>query len=284
MIPKLIIQTGPPHIPLLLKSATVTARLLHPDFEYRFYDDTMIEAFLAEHFPELRTEYHSFPLRIQKYDFFRYLAVYRFGGFYLDLDVFLTRDLAPLLGSMCVFPFEELAARPYFWTHFQMDWQIGNYAFGAEPGHPFLAATIENCLRAKHSPTWVKPMMKGVPRILRDDVYVLNTTGPGMLSRTLAENLHLSRSIHILFPDDVCDDRCWHQFGDYGVHNMAGSWRPGLNLPERLYIRLWTQRKLRRMLAEGRARGKTRGIGSMPLTSAPMVDRTPVVATSPLAE
>src|SRR5690349_20992316 len=109
MTPKLIIQTGPRKLPLLLQSAIVNVQLLHPDFEYRFFDDVMIEAFLADHFPEFAAEYHSFRFRIQKYDFFRYLAVYRCGGFYLDLDIFLVRDLSPLLSLPCVFAFEELA-------------------------------------------------------------------------------------------------------------------------------------------------------------------------------
>src|SRR6266545_2785676 len=149
MIPKLIIQTGPPTLPLLLQAAIVNVKLLHPDFEHRFYDDAMIDAFLAAHFPEYRAEYRSFPFRIQRYDFFRYLAIYQFGGFYLDVDMFLAQNISPLLVSKCIFPFEELAARRYFWKQFQMDWQVGNYAFGAEPGHPFLAAVIENCLRAR---------------------------------------------------------------------------------------------------------------------------------------
>jgi hypothetical protein len=258
MIPKLIIQTGPPKLPLLLQSAVVNVKLLHPEFEYRFYDDAMIDAFLAVHFPEYQAEYLSFRFPIQKYDFFRYLAIYKFGGFYLDLDVFLARDMTSLLGSKCIFPFEELAESRYFWRHFQMDWQIGNYAFGAEPGHPFLAAVIENCLRAKRMPAWVRPMMQGTPPTLRDDLYVLNTTGPGMLSRTLAENPQFAGSVDILFPDDVCNRASWHQFGDYGVHNMAGSWRSGSNALDRLLTRLWRHWNLRRMLAEGRARGKTR--------------------------
>jgi hypothetical protein len=260
MIPQLIIQTGPPGLPLLLQAAVANVKLLHPGFEYRFYDDADIEQFLEEHFPEYKAEYQSFRFRIQRYDFFRYLAIYKFGGFYLDIDMFLARDLNPLLESNCVFPFEELAARQYFWKNLQMDWQIGNYAFGAEPGHPFMAAVIENCLRAKRMPQWVEPMMAGVPRLLRNDVYVLNTTGPGMLSRTLAENPRFADSMTILFPDDVCNCSEWHQFGKYGVHTMTGSWRPGTNILRRILIRQFTQWNLRRVIARSRTRGKSRSL------------------------
>lgn len=261
MIPKLIIQTGPPALPLLLQSAIVNVKLLHPEFEYRFYDDAMIEEFLTAYFPEYKNEYFSFPFRIQRYDFFRYLVIYKCGGFYLDLDVFLAQDLSPLLPSNCVFPFEELSESRYFWKRFQMDWQIGNYAFGAEPGHPFLAAAIENCLRAKRTPAWVKPMMQGIPSTLRDELYVLNASGPGMLSRTLAENPQLANRMDILFPEDVTNRATWHQFGDYGVHHMAGSWRPKPSLLGGVFTRLWRRWNVHRIIAEGRARGTTRSAG-----------------------
>jgi hypothetical protein len=260
MIPKRIIQTGPPELPLLLRAAMVNAKALHPDWEYRFFSDAQIEEFLREDFPQYLADYTSFRHRIQKYDFFRYLAVYRFGGFYMDMDVFLAESLDPLLASACVFPFEELAQGRYFEEQHGMDWQIGNYAFGAEAGHPFLAAVIENCLRAKHDEQWSKPMMKGTPPSLRADFYVLNTTGPGMLSRTFAEHPELVDGIEVLFPDDVCDRRSWHHFGRFGVHHMAGSWRPKGNLLSRRMTRVWEQWIERRVLAQGRTRGKTRSV------------------------
>jgi hypothetical protein len=264
MIPQLIIQTGPKKLPLLLQAAITNVKLLHPGFEYRFFDDEMIDAFLGEHFPEYRGEYHSFRFRIQGFDFFRYLAVYQFGGFYLDLDVFLARNLNPLLASSCVFPFEELAEAKYFWDHFRMDWLIGNYAFAAEPRHPFLEAVIENCLRAKRQPDWVRPMLKGIPPSLADDFYILNTTGPGLVSRTLAENPQLAGTMNILFPEDVCDRKSWHHFGSYGVHHMAGSWRRPAGYLSRRLTRIWEHWNVRRIMAEGRSRGGTRTVAAEP--------------------
>ena len=258
LIPRRIIQTGPPSLPLLLRSASQNVRLLHPTFEYLFFDDAQVESFIQEHFPEYRRVYHSFRFPIQKYDFFRYLAVYRLGGFYLDLDVFLVKDLAPLLTAQCVFPFEELSGIQYLWKQFGMDWQIGNYAFGAAAGDPFLAAIIENCLQAKSDPSWVAPMMKGIPRPFHKEFYVLNTTGPGMVSRTFAGNPEMAQSINILFPDDVRNPRTWHQFGDLGVHHMAGTWREPQNLMSLRLLRLWDAWTLRRILSHAKDRGKTR--------------------------
>jgi inositol phosphorylceramide mannosyltransferase catalytic subunit len=260
MIPKRIIQTGPAEVPLLLKSAMATVRLLHPDFEYVFFNDADIESFLAEHFPEHARTYQSFRHRIQRYDFFRYLAIYHFGGFYLDLDVFLARPLTPLLASGCVFPFEELSAISFLWEQFRMDWQIGNYAFGAPPGDPFLAAVIANCIRAQEDEAWVEPMMKGIPKPFRPQFYVLNTTGPGLVSRTLAERSDLACDVNVLFPPDVRNPATWHQLGDFGVHHMIGSWRGRSGFLKQRLLRLWDRWTLRRILANSKKRGRARQV------------------------
>ena len=158
--------------------------------------------------------------------------------------------------------------RSYFEQQFGMDWQIGNYAFGAQAGHPFLAAVIENCVRAKTDEAWHKPMMRGTPPSLRQDFYILNTTGPGMLSRTFAEHAPLAAEVHVLFPDDVCDRASWHQFGSFGVHHMAGSWRPKGNLLNRRMTRAWEQWTERRVITKGKLRGPKRSLplaqGSVP--------------------
>jgi len=258
MVPKLIIQTGPPDLPLLLKSAMTTVRLLNPDFEYRFFDDTMIEDFFKTYFPEHYDDYRSFRYRIQRYDFFRYLALYRFGGFYLDLDMFLVKSLAPLLDFPCTFAFEELSSVHFLRQRYGMDWQLGNYAFAAEPGHPFLGAIIENCLRAQKDPVWVKPMMQWLPPTVRTDFYILNTSGPGLVSRTFAENPQLVKDVNVLFPPDVCDRASWHQFGSFGVHHMAGSWRSSQRFLALRITRIWEYWTLKRILDEGRTRGSSR--------------------------
>jgi len=258
-IPKRIIQTGrSSKLSLLEKAAVCNLKLLNPDFEYLFFDDGQVESFIDQHFAEYRQVFDSFPFRIQKYDFFRYLAVYQFGGFYFDLDVLLASDLSSLLDFECVFPFECLTPSQHLRKQHGVDWQIGNYAFGAAQHHPFLKAVIESCVRAQREPTWVNPMMIGVPFLSRSDHLVLNTTGPGLVTRTLVEHAALANDMHVLFPEDVCDTRFWFRFGDLGVHLMSASWRAKGH-----YIRLrladhWEAWLMRRRLRESRKQGKAR--------------------------
>lgn len=214
-------------------------RLLNPDYEYLFFDDAQVKEFVDREFPHYRSVFDSFKFVIQRCDFFRYLAVYRHGGFYLDSDVLLASGLSELLEHGCVFPFEALTLSHFMRNNLGMDWQIGNYAFGAAPGHPFLDAIIENCVRGQKDPNWVKPMMRGTPPLISDDFFVINSTGPGLVSRTLAENEELAKTVTVLFPDDVCDLRNWNRFGDYGIHLMASSWQSNRGFVRQKFSNYW---------------------------------------------
>ena len=259
MIPARIIQTDKTRdLSLVAQAASINLRSLNSNFEYLFFDDEAVAAFIRREFPQYREVFEQFPFRIQKYDFFRYLAVFRLGGFYFDTDVFLVKGLYTLLTKGCVFPFEELTLNQWLRRQHAMDWEIGNYAFGSTPSHPFIGAIIQNCIKAQKDPHWVQPMLKGLPRLFRSEYYVLNTTGPGLVSRTLAENPDLRQHVCILFPQNVCDSREWHQFGDYGVHMMQGSWRtPGSYLRRRLG-HLWEGWAMRRARRESSRLGTTR--------------------------
>lgn len=260
-IPKRIIQTNKSlDLAVVEKAAVANVRLLNADFEYMFFDDRQVEEFIDKEFPQYRDIYNSFPVRIQRYDFFRYLAIYRYGGFYLDMDVLLASGLSVLLDAGCVFPFEALTINTYLRDEHGMDWEVGNYAFGAAPGHPFVRAIIDNCIRAQENPSWVREMARSVPRLFRDDYSVLYTTGPLLVSRTLTEFPEASKYVTILFPEDVCDQRSWNYFGRLGVHLRTGSWRKERGLFRRLVQRSWEMAMLKKSLKESVKRGKQRAL------------------------
>src|SRR5207248_1334021 len=119
---------------------------------------------------------------------------------------------------------------------------------------------IDNCVRAVNEPHWAAQVMQGIPRPFRQLFVAPFMTGPGMVSRTLAENPDLTNDVTILFPDDVCDERTWHQFGNFGVHAQEGSWRPKTGYVRRRLANLWEARVRRRLLRESLSRGKTRAV------------------------
>jgi hypothetical protein len=162
-----------------------------------------------------------------------------------------------------VFSFEELTISDFLRRSYGMDWEVANYGFGAAPQNPFVGALIENCLRVLSEPSWAHRMTEGVPEAIRELFVVPFTTGPGMVSRTLAENPELAEDVTVLFPDDVCNERAWHQFGDFGIHLQEGAWRSPHSYVQRRLANLWESWTRRRLHRESRARGKSR---SLPVT------------------
>jgi inositol phosphorylceramide mannosyltransferase catalytic subunit len=240
-IPKRIIQIwgGGSDLPLHARASAVNLRLLHPEFEYILFDDKRMEEFVDKNFPEYRRVFISFRFPIQRYDFFRYLAIYQLGGFYFDTDVFLATGISDLLDFGCVFPFEELTESAFLREEHGMDWQIAIYGFGAVPEHPFVRAIIENCVRAQRDQEWSQAMMRSIPRFCRDEYHVLNTTGPGLASRTLAEYPDAATQVRVLFPENVCDRKYWNRFGNYGVHITQGSWHERKGFLRKRLTPLW---------------------------------------------
>jgi len=264
-IPRRIIQTAKHrNLPLKQRAMQKNLRLLNPDYDYRFFDNDDVTRFIEQEFPQYRGVFDAFRFPIQRYDFFRYLAVYRLGGFYFDLDVLLAGGVSDLLTTGCVFPFEGLTLSGYLRDACGMDWEIGNFAFGATPGHPFLEAVIENCIRAQKDPSWAPPMLRGAPAMFRSEFLVLNTTGPGLISRTLAERPDLAATMTVLFPDDVCDPATWNHFGDRGIHLMEGSWRTKGGILRRKFAQYWELWTMRKLVKQSRPLGKTRHPASAP--------------------
>jgi hypothetical protein len=261
-IPRRIIQTGKTRTlsPLARASAT-NLQLLHPGWEYRYFDDSDVLAFVDAEFPQHRAAFEAFPQNIQRFDFFRYLAIFRLGGFYFDTDVLLYEPLDDLLSASAVFPFEEITLNGHL-RRAGIDWEIGNYAFGAVPSAPFLGQVIENCVRSLRDPAWAGEMLQGIPRAFRADFEVLCTTGPAMISRTLVENQELAQDVTVLFPPDVCDPTHWHQFGRYGTHLMEGTWRVKGGFLRRRLGWLWADRLQRQLFADSRQRGASRNVPS----------------------
>jgi inositol phosphorylceramide mannosyltransferase catalytic subunit len=58
----------------------------NPFWEYRFWNYEKIDKFLIEYFPEFIEIYKNFRYDVQRWDAIRYLILFKFGGFYADLD------------------------------------------------------------------------------------------------------------------------------------------------------------------------------------------------------
>lgn len=93
-IPKIIWQTMKTNeVPAFMKSYADSWINLNPEYEYRFYDDSDIIAFLKKDFPEYLHGYRKLKYGASKADLWRYLIIYKYGGVYADMDCKCLRPL-----------------------------------------------------------------------------------------------------------------------------------------------------------------------------------------------
>lgn len=69
---------------------------MHPGWEVHLWTDELANAFVADHFPELREMWENYRYSIQKIDALRYMILYHYGGVILDMDLQCRRALGPL--------------------------------------------------------------------------------------------------------------------------------------------------------------------------------------------
>lgn len=221
-IPKIIIQTWKSNqIPIKYKKQVESVRNTNKNFKILFFTDEDIETFLKEKYPQYYVTYKKLPIKIQKIDFFRYVAVYHYGGFYYDLDIESFKSLDNLVNNEVVFPIEQkinntCTIRRFRYLCKHKCYQIlGNYAFGAIPKSDFLKIIIDNI--HNNIDNIIETYKKNTNRTY----YVYQTTGPDYIS-LIYNNYSNKKNIKIL--NNVYDIRK-HYFGEYAVHTWAGTWK-----------------------------------------------------------
>lgn len=218
MIPKIIIQTWKSNsIPTRYVKLIESIKTNNPDYNYLFFTDNDIETFLRMNYPEYYQTYLSLPIKIQKIDFFRYVAVYHYGGFYMDLDMSCLNSFDELLKYNCIFPVDEFISEymckmPRYKNICDKGqyFLLGQYAFAAAPKHPFIKSIID--IIHTNIGRYVKNVM------YNNDDYVYKTTGPDFVSNVY---LHYDDKKDIF----ILNNGKRQYFGDYAKHNYFGTWK-----------------------------------------------------------
>ncbi|MGH1485928.1 MAG: glycosyltransferase family 32 protein [Cellvibrionaceae bacterium] len=199
----------------------------HSGWDYRLWTDEGLDHYVKNKLPEYYPVFSSYPRPIMRADAIRYIMMRDFGGVYCDLDYEFIRpydysgaDL--ILGTECCLN----TGNSLF--------QVANFFFASAPGHPFWQDVID--------------YMRVNPPKKYDDV--VQSTGPGMLTRVWLENCHKYDNYR-LEPKLVFSPFRIHKPYEkkvllnngitYGIHHGSGSWK------DRLSLEYW-RRKLKRWL------------------------------------
>lgn len=178
---------------------------------YIFFTDDSITTFIKEQYPEYYPTFVNLKYKIQQIDFFRYIAIYHYGGIYLDLDMNITKSFDDLDKTICNFPIEI--------KNLDGSILLGNYAFYAPKKHPFLKHIIDSIVNPPISEEEIQ-FAQDNHTDPKEHVYVYYTTGPELVTRAYW-SYEDHDSIKLLEPDPYQND-C---FGKYGRHCSYGSWK-----------------------------------------------------------
>lgn len=191
MIPKIIHFAVPKKTTPDQDRVIARARELHPTWEIKVWQDPVDSANF-----KLRDYHEKINSGAQLADLIRLDAVYLHGGIYLDSDVFLQRDLSPLLDQDNFFCSED-------------GQNLTNAVFAATPRHALISELIEDLL--DNEPDWHDP-----PNI---------TTGPVFFSRILKwQNNVTLLPRETFYPYNWDEDPVTPPDTCYGIHEWAGSW------------------------------------------------------------
>jgi mannosyltransferase OCH1-like enzyme len=197
----------PEHYELVMKM-----RLNNPNAQNLFFSDENINQFMLMFYPHYCDTFQQFKYPIQRIDFFRYLAVYQYGGLYLDLDMNITGCFDNLDRTKAIFPVETRDAETG-------NILIGNYAFYAPARHPFLLHIINCIVNPIVTETEIQAAQQGHGDP-KEHVYVYFTTGPELVTK--AYHSYKGNDIILLEPSGTYKA---NYFGDYGYHHCFGTWK-----------------------------------------------------------
>ena len=216
-IPKIIHQTWKSdQIPVIYQSWIEQLKALHPQWEYRFYNDEDCREAIVRNAPELIPIYDNYPRAIQRADMFRVFIVYHDGGFYADLDMQCHKSLDDLCCYSCVVAEEKKISseqRRICDKRYTLD--IANYMFGAVPKHPFIKQLLDELVSCSS-------------KEIDSDKDVLDVTGPGVFTRCYHVYESESNPVFLLASGNKKCTKCQRytcQFGHYASHIHTGTWR-----------------------------------------------------------
>jgi len=134
-IPKVIYQTFKNNqLPLITQWQIKKLKQRNPEYQYEFYDDDRIAAFVLDEFgPSIFDLYIRINIGAAKADFFRYAILLKKGGIYLDIDSLSITKL-----DQFILPTDSALVSLENNSVFYVQWALIYKA-----NHPFLKKTME---------------------------------------------------------------------------------------------------------------------------------------------
>jgi len=126
---------------------------LHPSWHYLFFNHIAAKAWVQEEMPQWSNLFESYPTDRQREQIFRWLILWKFGGFWVSSHVRLFKPLDPLLNSdLVILPwaivsqsdFSKATLLPFELLGEKVDHLLlSDMVLGARAHHPFVEIILK---------------------------------------------------------------------------------------------------------------------------------------------
>src|SRR5690348_13088623 len=152
-IPPIIVQTWKTReLPSKCITLVDNLKSLHPDWTYILSTDEENEKLVKEEFPQYYEVWKNLPKKIQQVDAIKYMLIYKWGGFYIDLDMNVRKNLDALRKNA---KGNNLVSTLFGWkVYTECAW------FASTPRHPFWLQMLEEIVRLRTTTDYYYHFMK----------------------------------------------------------------------------------------------------------------------------
>lgn len=197
------------------------------DYTYLFYTDSDMESFMNSFDPTFKLNvFDKLPTKIMKIDTFRYCLLYKLGGVYVDLDYQFIKTFDFSIHSLTL---------PLSVGCIDNEFKINNCVLASTPNHPFWKTVLDTL--SQNIDTIILDFQKCKRNKNMYKHFVLNSTGPGLLTSVFKGHFSDDKSIYIvdkntfhpIQPKNEKDmKKLSSSINTVGFHHCSGSWLSSL--------------------------------------------------------
>lgn len=200
------------------------------DFSYFLHTDESMDKFVNTHYPQIVEAYNKLRI-VEKTDLFRLMLVYEYGGLYSDLDTTCNRDLNNLWAEFPDADFivgVEADTTPEVQqkTGLPRLYQLCNWTFAAQKGHPILKKIIDQIIINIHE---------------KQELLTLEKTGPAVFTDVILAN-NENKEVTILpiqyFGAGQGHSNSPSRKHGFVIHYFLGSWKKEVSLSKKIRFRI----------------------------------------------
>lgn len=185
---------------------------MHPEYKVVLWNEKMCQKLIKFVYPQFEKVFNEFPYPIQRVDAIRPFLLYCFGGIYIDLDTFPSRNISPLIEVYFSDPTIEVVLSPSS-TNGASNWMM---------------------MSKKGSSFWILVIKKMIERsrlyIPTKHLRVMYTTGPALISQCQKK---YGQKVVIMSPTLTSSSNFCQKRGhplNFVINQHSGSWNNNFTL------------------------------------------------------